>query len=86
MIKHTNISIGIEEEKLTKLKTIITDLFESGSINSNEIEEFIKFTLFIVFDEYERNIPSLKKFYSMNLAKYLREQTKSNADRQLIMF
>ena len=70
MIKDTNISIGIEEEKLTKLKTIITDLFESGSINSNEIEEFIKFTLFIVFDEYERNIPSLKKFYSMNLAKY----------------
>ena len=70
MIKYTNISIGIEEEKLTKLKTIITDLFESGSINSNEIEEFIKFTLFIVFDEYERNIPSLKKFYSMNLAKY----------------
>ncbi len=70
MIKDTNISIGIEEEKLTKLKTIITDLFESGSINSNEIEEFIKFTLFIVFDEYERNIPSLKKFYSINLAKY----------------
>jgi hypothetical protein len=70
MIKDTNISIGIEEEKLTKLKTIITDLFESGSINSNEIEEFVKFTLFIVFDEYERNIPSLKKFYSMNLAKY----------------
>ena len=70
MIKDTNISIGIEEEKLTKLKTIITDLFESGSINSNEIEEFIKFTLFIVFDEYERNIPSLKNFYSMNLAKY----------------
>jgi hypothetical protein len=70
MIKDINISIGIEEEKLTKLKTIITDLFESGSINSNEIEEFVKFTLFIVFDEYERNIPSLKNFYSMNLAKY----------------
>ena len=70
MIKEINISIGIEEEKLTKLKTIITDLFESGSINSNEIEEFIRFTLFIVFDEYDRNIPSLKKFYSMNLAKY----------------
>ena len=86
MIKDINISIGIEEEKLTKLKTIITDLFESGSINSNEIEEFIKFTLFIVFDEYERNIPSLKKFYSMNLAKYQEVQTKSNADRQLIMF
>ena len=77
MIKDINISIGIEEEKLTNLKTIITDLFESGSINSNEIEEFIRFTLFIVFDEYEKNIPSLKKFYSMNLTNYL-----DNKDRQ----
>jgi hypothetical protein len=68
---NTNFCISIEEEKLTKLKTIVKDLFESGSINSNEIEEFIKFTLFIVFDEYEKNIPSLKKFYSMNLTNYL---------------
>jgi hypothetical protein len=74
---YSNFSINIEEEKLTKLKTIIKDLFESGSINSNEIEEFIKFTLFIVFDEYEKNIPSLKKFYSMNLTNYL-----DNKDRQ----
>ncbi|WP_458721486.1 hypothetical protein [Candidatus Nitrosocosmicus sp. R] len=71
MTTYTNFSISIEEEKLTKLKTIVKDLFESGSINSNEIEEFIKFTLFIVFDEYEKNIPSLKKFYSMNLTNYL---------------
>ncbi len=77
MTTYTNFSISIEEEKLTKLKTIINDLFESGSINSNEIEEFIKFTLFIVFDEYEKNIPSLKKFYSMNLTNYL-----DNKDRQ----
>jgi hypothetical protein len=69
--KYTNFSISIEKEELTKLKTIIKDLFESGSINSKEIEEFIKFTLFIVFDEYEKNTPSLKKFYSMNLTNYL---------------
>ena len=75
--KYTNFSISIEEEELTKLKTIIKDLFESGSINSNEIEEFIKFTLFIVFDEYNKNIPSLKKFYLMNLTNYL-----DNKDRQ----
>jgi hypothetical protein len=71
MTLYTNISISLEEEKTTKLKTIIDDLFESGSINSNQIEEFIRFTLFIVFDEYEKNIPSLKKFYSMNLVNYL---------------
>ena len=72
MTPYENISISLEQEKTSKLKTIINELFESGSINSKEIEEFIRFTLFIVFDEYERNIPSLKKFYSMNLAKYLR--------------
>ena len=72
MTSYANISISLEQEKTSKLKTIINELFESGSINSNEIEEFIRFTLFIVFDEYERNIPSLKKFYSMNLVKYLR--------------
>ena len=71
MTQRANISISMEEEKVTKLKTIINDLFESGSINSNEMEDFIKFTLFIVFDEYEKNIPSLKKFYSMNLTNYL---------------
>ena len=71
MTQHTNISITLEEKKVTKLKTIINDLFESGSTNSNEMEDFIKFTLFIVFDEYEKNISSLKKFYSMNLIKYL---------------
>ena len=72
MTPYENISISLEQEKTSKLKTIINELFESGSINSKEIEEFIRFTLFIVFDEYERDIPSLKKFYSMNLAKYLR--------------
>jgi hypothetical protein len=71
MTQRANVSISMEEEKVTKLKTIINDLFESGSINSNEMEDFIKFTLFIVFDEYEKNLSSLKKFYSMNLTKYL---------------
>ena len=71
MTQPESITISIEEEKLIKLENIIKDLFESNSIDSDEIEEFIKFTLFIVFDEYERDVPSLKKFYSMNLAKYL---------------
>lgn len=81
MIQPASITISIEVEKILKLKKIIKDLFESNSLNSDEIEEFIKFTLFIVFDEYKRDVPSLKKFYSMNLAKYLenrdgRSQTK----------
>ena len=71
MTESTSIRINIEEEKLTRLNTIIEELFNSNAISSDEVEEFIKFTLFIVFDEYKRNADSLKKFYSMNLSNYL---------------
>jgi hypothetical protein len=74
MTKPVSINISMDKEKIVKLKTITKVLYESGSINSDEIEEFIRFTLFIVFDEYEKNIPSLKKFYSINLAKYLEDK------------
>lgn len=71
MNESTSIRINIEEEKLTRLKTIIEELFNSNALSSDEVEEFIKFTLFIVFDEYKRDADSLKKFYSMNLSNYL---------------
>jgi hypothetical protein len=71
MTESTSIRINIEEEKITRLKTIIEELFNSNAISSDDVEEFIKFTLFIVFDEYKRDADSLKKFYSMNLINYL---------------
>jgi hypothetical protein len=71
MKESTCIKINIEEEKLTRLKTIIEELFNSNALSSDEVEEFIKFTLFIVFDEYKRDAESLKKFYSINLSNYL---------------
>ena len=71
MTESTSIRINIEEEKLTRLKIIIKELFKANAINSDDVEEFIKFTLFIVFDEYERDADSLKKFYSINLFNYL---------------
>ena len=71
MKESTSIKINIEEEKLTRLKTIIEELFNSNALSSDEVEEFIKFTLFIVFDEYKRDADSLKKFYSINLSNYL---------------
>ena len=67
----SSIRISIEEEKLTRLKTIVEELFNSNAISSDEVDEFIKFTLFIVFDEYKRDADSLKKFYSMSLSNYL---------------
>jgi hypothetical protein len=74
MNESTSIKINIEEEKLTKLKTIIEELFNSNALTSDEVEEFIKFTLFIVFDEYKRDADSLKKFYSINLSNYLKNK------------
>ena len=71
MKESTSIKINIEEEKLNRLKTIIEELFNSNALSSDEVEEFIKFTLFIVFDEYKRDADSLKKFYSVNLSNYL---------------
>ena len=38
---------------------------------SKDIEDFLRFTLFIVFDEYEKNKDSLRKFYRLNLEKYV---------------
>lgn len=71
MIKVSKIEIELEQAKIDKLKEIINDLFESNSINSTEIKDFMNFTLFIVFDEYEKNVQSLRKFYEINLSNYL---------------
>ena len=56
MTESTSIKINIEEEKSTRLNIIIKELFKSNAINSDDVEEFIKFTLFIVFEEYERDV------------------------------
>ena len=55
---------------MDKLKEIIDDLFESNAVNSSDIQDFLRFTLFIVFDESEKNKESLRKFYRANLEKF----------------
>jgi hypothetical protein len=65
-----NIGIKLSENEMDKLKTIIEDLFESNAVNSNDIQDFLRFTLFIVFDESEKNNESLQKFYRANLKKF----------------
>ncbi len=65
-----NIGIKLGDMENAKLKTIMDDLVESKAVNSTDIEDFLRFTLFIVFDEYEKNKQSLRKFYRLNLQKY----------------
>ncbi|HKR74998.1 MAG TPA: hypothetical protein VJR94_12900 [Candidatus Nitrosocosmicus sp.] len=66
-----NVGINLGDAETVKLKTIVDDLVDSKAVNSSDIEDFLRFTLFIVFDEYEKNKDSLRKFYRLNLEKYV---------------
>ena len=65
-----NIGTTLSKMEIDKLRTIINYLFESKALDSKDIQDFIKFTIFIVFDEADKNKESLRKFYSANLNKY----------------
>lgn len=65
-----NIGTTLSKTEIDKLRTIINYLFESKALDSKDMEDFIKFTIFIVFDEADKNKESLRKFYSANLNKY----------------
>jgi hypothetical protein len=65
-----NIGIKLSDIEMDNLKRIIDDLFESNAVHSNDIQDFLRFTLFIVFDESEKNKESLRKFYHANLKKF----------------
>lgn len=64
------IELFLDEVKMTKLNKIIKELYESESIGSESIEEFLKLNIFIVFQEYDANKQSLNKFYKQNKESY----------------
>ncbi len=67
----SEIVVNLKTNEVLKLKGIVKELYESNSIDSDNIEEFLKFTVFIVFEEYDKNNQSIKQFYKNNLKKYL---------------
>jgi hypothetical protein len=67
---NTKIELYLEESKFITLKKIIKELYISKSIETESIEEFLKLTIFIVFDEYEKNKHSLNDFYRQNMQLY----------------
>jgi hypothetical protein len=67
----SKIEFNIEEEKKMYLQNIIKELYSEKAIISDNINDFLDFTLFIVFDEYIRNKNSLSEFYRRNLFNYL---------------
>ncbi len=66
----SKIELYLEENKFKTLEKIIKELYISKSIETESIEEFLKLTIFIVFDEYEKNKHSLNEFYRQNMELY----------------
>ena len=74
--KEITIEFKINETQKTYLKKIIKDLYESSSIDSENMEEFLKLTVFIVLYEYDKNKQSLKDFYNKNKEEYKNNKNK----------
>jgi hypothetical protein len=64
------IELYLELNKFLTLEKIIKELYTSKSIETESIEEFLKLTIFIVFDEYKKNKHSLNEFYRQNMELY----------------
>ena len=82
MTEQFEVKVNFDIDKIQKLKSILDDLLESKAIETTDIEEFIKFTIFIVFDEYGKNAESLRKFYRINQSNYLNwKKTEQNKEQ-----
>jgi hypothetical protein len=68
------IELFLDDGKIIKLRKIIKELYESKSIESENIEEFLKLNVFIVFNEYDTNKQSLNKFFKQNKESYKQNQ------------
>ncbi|MDQ4072743.1 MAG: hypothetical protein M3162_00420 [Thermoproteota archaeon] len=68
------LELGLSEGKKSKLQDIVNELHVQKSIPNNNLNEFLEFTLFIVFDEYEKSKESLSRFYKANLENYLKHK------------
>lgn len=58
-----------DRERLT-LGKIVKELYQAKSIEAENIDEFLKFTVFIVLHEYDKNKTSLNEFYRQNKEVY----------------
>lgn len=68
--KDTTIEFNLKENQKINLEKIIKELYNSNSIDSENIDEFLKLTIFIVLYEYDKNQKSLNEFYKKNKELY----------------
>jgi hypothetical protein len=60
------IEFYLDDNKIAKLDKIVKELYKLNAIDSETIEEFLKLTIFIVLNEYDKNKQSLNEFYIQN--------------------
>ena len=72
-----HIKLYLNDKERLKLDKVVKELYQAKSIETENIDEFLKFTVFIVLYEYDKNKLSLKEFYRKN-----KEVYKQNKEEQ----
>ncbi len=60
------VELFLKDNELKNLKKIVTELYDSNSIRSDNLEDFLKFTIHIILSEWNSDNRSLYKFYKQN--------------------
>ena len=72
-----HIRLYLNDKERLKLDKVVKELYQAKSIETENIDEFLKFTVFIVLYEYDKNKLSLNEFYRKN-----KEVYKQNKEEQ----
>jgi hypothetical protein len=72
-----HIKLYLNDKERLKLDKVVKELYKAKSIETENIDEFLKFTVFIVLYEYDKNKTSLNEFYRKN-----KEVYKQNKEEQ----
>ena len=72
-----HIKLYLNDKERLKLDKVVKELYKAKSIETENIDEFLKFTVFIVLYEYDKNKLSLNEFYRKN-----KEVYKQNKEEQ----
>jgi hypothetical protein len=64
------IKLYLNDKERLKLDKVVKELYQAKSIETENIDEFLKFTVFIVLYEYDKNKISLNEFYRKNKEVY----------------
>ena len=65
-----HIKLYLNDKERLKLDKVVKELYQAKSIETENIDEFLKFTVFIVLYEYDKNKLSLNEFYRKNKEVY----------------